>query len=87
MAAPTQAAMESRFFSFDWHSSAGQVINSMAHIEVGTANGGTSERSSSRLPERTITDDEMHKLRLKPHRFHGDWSYTLEPRRIASLLL
>jgi Rhodopirellula transposase DDE domain len=34
-------------------------------------------------PGQKITDDEMRQLRLKPHRFHGDWNYTLEPRRIA----
>jgi len=27
-----------------------------------------------------IADDEMRALRLKPHAFHGDWNYTLEPR-------
>jgi Rhodopirellula transposase DDE domain len=31
-------------------------------------------------PGRKISDEEMRKLRLKPHRFHGDWNYTLEPR-------
>jgi Rhodopirellula transposase DDE domain len=32
-------------------------------------------------PGQKITDEEMHELRLKPHGFHGDWNYTLEPRR------
>lgn len=30
-----------------------------------------------------ITDDQMRALRLKPHTFHGDWNYTIEPRRAA----
>jgi Rhodopirellula transposase DDE domain len=31
----------------------------------------------------TITDAQMATLQLVPHRFHGDWNYTLTPRRDA----
>ena len=34
-------------------------------------------------PGKKITDDEMRALRLKPHTFHGDWNYTLEPRKTS----
>jgi hypothetical protein len=34
-------------------------------------------------PGKKITDEEMRTLQLKPHKFHGDWNYTLEPRRIT----
>jgi len=27
-----------------------------------------------------VTDEQLAALRLKPHRFHGDWNYTLSPR-------
>jgi len=27
-----------------------------------------------------VTDAELGRLRLQPHRFHGDWNYTLRPR-------
>jgi hypothetical protein len=27
----------------------------------------------------TITDQQMAALRLQPHRFHGDWNYTIRP--------
>jgi len=27
-----------------------------------------------------VTDQQLQQLRLKPHRFHGDWNYTLTPR-------
>jgi len=30
-----------------------------------------------------VTDTQMATLRLAPHRFHGDWNYTLTPRRGA----
>jgi len=26
-----------------------------------------------------VTDEELARLRLKPHRFHGDWNYTISP--------
>jgi Rhodopirellula transposase DDE domain len=27
-----------------------------------------------------VTDQEMGSLQLQPHKFHGDWNYTIEPR-------
>lgn len=29
-----------------------------------------------------VTDDQMAKVQLKPHRFHGGWNYTIRPKRI-----
>jgi hypothetical protein len=28
-----------------------------------------------------VTDDEMESLSVKPHSFHGEWNYTIAPRR------
>jgi hypothetical protein len=28
-----------------------------------------------------VSDEQLARLRLKPHDFHGDWNYTLSPRR------
>ena len=28
-----------------------------------------------------VTDEELSRIRLVPHPFHGDWNYTLSPRR------
>jgi len=28
-----------------------------------------------------VTDSEMATLNLVPHHFHGDWNYTIHPRR------
>ena len=28
-----------------------------------------------------VTDEEFARLRLRPHAFHGDWNYTIAPRR------
>jgi hypothetical protein len=30
---------------------------------------------------RTISDDQFASIRLTPHRFHGDWNYTIHPAR------
>jgi Rhodopirellula transposase DDE domain len=30
---------------------------------------------------RTISDAQLAALRLTPHRFHGDWNYTIHPVR------
>ena len=27
-----------------------------------------------------VSDEELSKLRLKRHEFHGDWNYTISPR-------
>jgi hypothetical protein len=34
-------------------------------------------------PGQKVADDTMRALTLKPHTFHGDWNYTLEPRRMG----
>jgi transposase len=28
-----------------------------------------------------VTDEQMAHVRLRPHRFHGEWNYTIRPRR------
>jgi Rhodopirellula transposase DDE domain len=30
---------------------------------------------------RTISDAQLASVRLTPHRFHGDWNYTIHPVR------
>jgi Rhodopirellula transposase DDE domain len=31
-----------------------------------------------------VSDDAYHSINLKPHKFHGDWNYSITPRRIPS---
>ena len=31
-----------------------------------------------------VTDDEMRELNIKPHDFHGEWNYTMSPRKKPS---
>jgi hypothetical protein len=28
-----------------------------------------------------VSDQQLCRVRLKPHAFHGDWNYTISPRR------
>ncbi len=28
-----------------------------------------------------IRDEQMAQIQLEPHAFHGDWNYTIRPRR------
>ena len=35
-------------------------------------------------PEIKVSDQELAKLRLQRHEFHGDWNYTISPRRKES---
>jgi len=28
-----------------------------------------------------VSDEQLARLRLKRHEFHGDWNYTLSPRK------
>ncbi|MEW6747851.1 MAG: hypothetical protein AB1486_34445, partial [Planctomycetota bacterium] len=31
---------------------------------------------------RKVTDEEMRSINLERHNFHGDWNYTIRPRRL-----
>ena len=37
---------------------------------------------TNQYPTKTkVTDGELEKLRVKRHDFHGEWNYTLSPRK------
>jgi hypothetical protein len=41
-----------------------------------------SEVDHGSYPQGTVvTDEQMAQVNLKPHRFHGDWNYTVRPRK------
>lgn len=41
-----------------------------------------SEVDHGSYPQGTVvTDEQMARVNLKPHRFHGDWNYTIRPRK------
>jgi Rhodopirellula transposase DDE domain len=81
--------VEHRLFSFISMNWRGQPL--ISYETVVNLIGGTTTRSGLKVKAlldtteyeagQRITDDEMRTLRLKPHSFHGDWNYTLEPTR------
>lgn len=83
--------VEHRLFSFISMNWRGQPL--LSYEAVVNLIGGTTTTSGLRVkavldtaeyaPGEKITDDQMHALCLKPHAFHGDWNYTIEPRRAA----
>jgi hypothetical protein len=83
--------VEHRLFSFISMNWRGQPL--LSYEAVVNLIGGTTTTSGLRVkavldtaeyaPGEKITDDQMHALSLKPHAFHGDWNYTIEPRRAA----
>ena len=41
-----------------------------------------SEIDHGSYPKGTVvTDEQLAQVKLKPHRFHGDWNYTIRPRK------
>ena len=83
--------VEHRLFSFISMNWRGRPL--LSYEAVVNLIGGTTTKSGLRVkalldtreyePGQKITDDEMRALHLKPHRFHGDWNYTLHPRHLS----
>jgi hypothetical protein len=80
--------VEHRLFSFISMNWRGRPL--LSYEAVVNLIGGTTTKSGLRVkalldtreyePGQKITDDEMRTLRMKPHRFHGDWNYTFQAR-------
>jgi transposase len=81
--------IEHRLFSYISTNWRGQPLISLAVIvnliaSTRTASGlrVRSELDKGRYPEgREISDAQMSSIKLQPHRFHGDWNYTIHPQR------
>ena len=62
----------------------------LTHVRKVNLIGGTTTKSGLNVkavlfttqyePGQKIGDAEMQKLRPRPHTFHGDWNYTVQPR-------
>lgn len=82
--------VEHRLFSFISMNWRGRPL--LSYEAVVNLIGGTTTKSGLRVkalldkreyePGQKIRDEEMRALRLQPHRFHGDWNYTLQPRQV-----
>jgi hypothetical protein len=81
--------IEHRLFSYISSNWRGQPLVSLAVIVnlIGATRTAAGLRVRCELDRgaypkgQDVTDAEMATLNLVPHRFHGDWNYTLHPRR------
>lgn len=77
--------IEHRLFSFIAMNWRGKPLTSLSTIVslIGATRSRSGLRVRSELDPRrypsgvTVTDEQLAALRLKPHRFHGEWNYTL----------
>ena len=57
---------------------------------IGATMNKTGLKVKARLDKRKyplkvkVSDEDMASLNIKPHKFHGEWNYTIEPRRDKS---
>lgn len=81
--------IEHRLFSFVSMNWRGRPLVSYEAVVnlIGSTKTRTGLKVKAMLDKKTyetghkVTDQQMNELRLKPHAFHGDWNYTLRPRR------
>jgi len=81
--------IEHRLFSYIAMNWRGKALTSLATIVslIGTTTTTSGLRVRSEIDKRsypkgvTITDEQMEQLHLKRHQFHGDWNYTIHPRK------
>jgi len=81
--------IEHRLFSYISRNWRGQPLVSLAVIVnlIGATRTATGLRVRCEVDRgtypkgRTISDEQLASLRLTPHRFHGDWNYTIHPVR------
>ena len=81
--------IEHRLFSFitkNWRArplvSLEVIVNLIAATTTRTGLIVKAALDTNRYPtEIKVSDEQLGRLRLKRHEFHGDWNYTLSPRR------
>ena len=73
----------------DWR---GRPLTSLATIVslIGSTKTHQGLRVRSQIDPRSyakgvgVTAEQMAKIRLEPHAFHGDWNYTIRPAKARS---
>jgi len=81
--------IEHRLFSYisaNWRgrplTSLVAIVNLIAATTTETGLRVRAEIDKGKYPQgRKVSDQEMAQIRLRPCRFHGDWNYTIRPRR------
>lgn len=60
------------------------VVALVAHTTTAAGLIVEAEADRNRYPTGIkVSDDELHAVRLQRARFHGEWNYTIRPRRRA----
>ena len=81
--------IEHRLFSYittNWRGqplvSLAVIVNLIASTRTAAGLRVRSELDKHSYPDRqVVSDEQMSKIDLQPHRFHGDWNYTVNARR------
>jgi hypothetical protein len=81
--------IEHRLFSFitkNWRArplvSLEVIVNLIASTTTRTGLVVKAALDTNRYPTKIkVSDEQLRRIRLKPHDFHGEWNYTLSPRR------
>jgi hypothetical protein len=81
--------IEHRLFSFitkNWRArplvNLEVIVNLIAHTTTRTGLIVKAAVDTNQYPTKIkVTDEQLGKLRLKRHKFHGEWNYTLKPRK------
>ncbi len=81
--------IEHRLFSFitkNWRArplvSLEVIVNLIANTKTRTGLTVKAAIDTNHYPTKIkVTDEQLRKLRLKHHKFHGEWNYTLSPRK------
>ena len=84
--------IEHRLFSHIAMNWRGKPLVSLAAIVnlIGSTRTGAGLRVRSEIDRNlypkgvVVTDDQMATVQFQPHRFHGEWNYTIRPRRTKS---
>jgi len=58
------------------------IVNLIANTTTRTGLVVKAALDTNQYPTKTkVTDEQLERLRLKRHEFHGEWNCTLSPKR------
>jgi hypothetical protein len=83
--------IEHRLFSHIAMNWRGKPLVSLATVVnlIGATTTGSGLRVRSEIDKRSypqgvkVTDEQMQRINLSRHEFHGDWNYTIEPISVS----
>ena len=72
------------FITFNWRGKPLRTYQTVVNLIAGTTTRTGLEVQCELDPwgyekGRKVSDEEMETIKLRPHRFHGEWNYTIKP--------